>query len=114
MKLYIIPGACSLATNIALREADVQFTLATVDSQTKKVDDGSDFGAISSKGYVPALRLDDEQILTENVAVLQYIADAIRRRGLRRRREPWSATGVPAIAPTRRRSSNRMDSNAPW
>ena len=75
MKLYIIPGACSLAANIALREADLQFNLAAVDSQTKKVDDGSDFGAINSKGYVPALRLDDGQVLTENVAVLQYIAD---------------------------------------
>ena len=75
MKLYIIPGACSLAVNIALREADIQFDLARVDWQTGQLDDGTDFLKVNPKGYVPALRLDDGQVLTENVAVLQYVAD---------------------------------------
>ena len=75
MKLYIIPGACSLAVNIALREAAVPFDLARVDWETGKADDGIDFRKMNPKGYVPALLLDDGQVLTENVTVLQYVAD---------------------------------------
>lgn len=74
MKLYIWPGACSMASNIALHEAGIKFDLAKVDKRTKKVD-GVDFTTINPKGYVPTLRLDDGEVLTENVAVLQYIAD---------------------------------------
>ena len=74
MKLYTSPGTCSMASNIALREAGIPFELAKVDKRTKLVD-GVDFTRINPKGYVPALQLDDGQVLTENVAVLQYIAD---------------------------------------
>jgi glutathione S-transferase len=74
MKLYIMPGACSMASNIALREAGIQFEWAKVDKRTKRVD-GVEFATINPKGYVPALLLDDGQVLTENVVVLQYIAD---------------------------------------
>jgi glutathione S-transferase len=74
MKLYFMPGACSMASNIALREAGITFELAKVDKRTKRVD-GVDFTTINPKGYVPTLRLDDGQVLTENVVVLQYIAD---------------------------------------
>lgn len=76
MKLYIIPGACSLAVNIALREAGVRFELIRVDGNTHKTEQGADFLAINPKGYVPALQLDDGQVLTETVAVLQYVADS--------------------------------------
>lgn len=74
MRLYISPGACSMASNIALREAGIQFEVSKVDKRTKRAD-GVDFATINPKGYVPALRLDDGQVLTENVVVLQYIAD---------------------------------------
>jgi glutathione S-transferase len=74
MKLYFWPGACSLASNIALHEAGIQFEMAKVDKRTKRVD-GVEFTTINPKGYVPTLRLDDGQVLTENVVVLQYIAD---------------------------------------
>ncbi len=74
MKLYISPGTCSMASNIALHEAGIQFELAKVDKRTKRVD-GVDFVTINPKGYVPALRLDNGELLTENVVVLQYIAD---------------------------------------
>lgn len=74
MKLYIIPGACSLASNIALREAGIPFQLTKVDKRTKRVD-GVELTSINPKGYVPVLQLDDGQVLTENVVVLQYIAD---------------------------------------
>jgi glutathione S-transferase len=75
MKLYYLPGACSLASNIALREAGLKFELVKVDRRTKQTSDGLDFNEVNPKGYVPALRLDDGQVLTENVTVLQYIAD---------------------------------------
>jgi glutathione S-transferase len=58
-----------------LREAGARFDLAIVDLATRAIDDGSSFMTVNPKGYVPALRLDDGQVLTENVAVLLYVAD---------------------------------------
>jgi glutathione S-transferase len=74
MKLYSTPGTCSMASNIALHEAGIPFELVKVDKRTKRAN-GIDFLTINPKGYVPALQLDDGQVLTENVVVLQYIAD---------------------------------------
>ena len=75
MRLYILPGACSLAANIALREAGIPFELVRVSHRTKKTADGVDLSEINSKGYVPALVLDNGELLTENAALLPYIAD---------------------------------------
>jgi len=75
MRLYSMPGACSLAANIALREAGIPFELVKVSHRTHKTSDGVDFTQINSKGYVPALVLDTGELLTENTALLQYIAD---------------------------------------
>ncbi len=82
MKLYYIPGACSLATHIALREAGAPFELDQVDKQSKTTGDGTDFLAVNPKGYVPALRLDDGEVVTEGAAVLQYVADNNPEAGL--------------------------------
>ena len=70
-----MPGACSQASNIALREAGLTFELVKVDRHTKKAADGLDFNDVNPKGYVPALTLDSGETLTENICVLQYIAD---------------------------------------
>lgn len=75
MKLYFSPGACSLAPHIALREAGAAVTLEKVDLRAKKTESGADFTAINPKGYVPALALDDGDVLTEGVVMQQYIAD---------------------------------------
>lgn len=73
MKLYYFPGACSLAAHISLREAGIPFDVVRIDPHSKRTEDGLDFAQANPKGYVPALRLDDGQVLTENVAVLSYI-----------------------------------------
>jgi glutathione S-transferase len=75
MKLYYMTGACSLASLISLHESGIKFETASLDHKTRKSSDGLDYLQVNSKGYVPALRLDDGQVLTENVAVLLYIAD---------------------------------------
>lgn len=75
MQLYYAPGACSLASHITLREAGLPFDLKRADTKTKKLEDGSDYFAINPKGAVPALKLDDGQVLTEGVAIMQYLAD---------------------------------------
>jgi glutathione S-transferase len=75
MRLYTMPGACSLAANIVLREAGIPFDLVKVSHHTHKTADGVDLNEINSKGYVPALVLDNGELLTENVALLPYIAD---------------------------------------
>jgi glutathione S-transferase len=75
MKLYYLTGACSLASDIALRDAGLKFELVKVDRKTKKAADGLDFNEVNPKGYVPALSLDNGEVLTENVTLLQYIAD---------------------------------------
>jgi glutathione S-transferase len=75
MKLYYRTGSCSLASVISLFEAGLKAELVKVDRATGRTADGLDFTEVNPKGYVPALTLDDGQTLTENVAVLQYIAD---------------------------------------
>jgi glutathione S-transferase len=75
MKLYYMKGACSLASYISLNEAGIRFEAVEVQHGVHKTRDGEDLNAINSKGYVPVLRLDNGEILTENVAVLNYIAD---------------------------------------
>jgi glutathione S-transferase len=75
MKLYYLPQSCALAPHIVANEAGIPIDPVRVDFQTKKTTAGADFFAVNPKGYVPALEFDNGEVLTENVAVLQYLAD---------------------------------------
>jgi glutathione S-transferase len=76
VNLYCAPLACSLATRISLYEAGAPATFTRVDTRAHRVADGSDFYAVNPLGQVPVLRTDDGELLTENSAVLQYVAEA--------------------------------------
>src|SRR5687767_154175 len=82
LRLYYSPGACSLSPNIALREAGFAFEMERVDLRAKTTEKGADYRAVNPKGYVPALVLDDGQVLTEGVAIVQWIADQKPELGL--------------------------------
>lgn len=82
MKLYYSPGACSLATHIAAKEEGLALDLERVDLKTHQTEYGEDYRQLNPKGYVPALELDDGSLLTENVAILVFIADQRPEAGL--------------------------------
>lgn len=75
MKLYISPGACSLSPHIVIRELGLKFDLEKIDKKTKKTTSGENFLDINPNGYIPALKLDNGEVLTEGVAIVQYLAD---------------------------------------
>ncbi|OGA05289.1 MAG: glutathione transferase GstA [Betaproteobacteria bacterium RIFCSPLOWO2_02_FULL_62_17] len=82
MKLYYRPGACSISPHIALCEAGIPHQLDHVDLQAKKTESGADYLAINPKGYVPALQLDNGEVLVEGAAIVQYISDQKPESGL--------------------------------
>ena len=83
MDLYFSPLACSLATRIALYEAGAEANYLEVDPKTKVVQkDGSDFRGVNPLGLVPTLRTDDGMVLTENAAILQYVAARFPQAGI--------------------------------
>jgi glutathione S-transferase len=83
MDLYFSPLACSLATRIALYEAGADASYLEIDPKTKVVrKDGSDFCTVNPLGLVPTLRTDDGLVLTENAAILQYVADRFPAAGI--------------------------------
>jgi glutathione S-transferase len=81
MKLYYSPGACALASQIALREAGIKFDLVKVDLKNKTYD-GGDYKKLNPKGYIPALEIEKGEILTEGAAILQWIGDQVPEKNL--------------------------------
>lgn len=74
MKLYFSPGACALSPQILLRETEQKFELVKVDLKTKQSSEGN-YLTVNPKGYVPALKLDNGEVLTEGAVIAQYISD---------------------------------------
>jgi glutathione S-transferase len=77
MKLYYSPGACSLSPHIALAEAGIPYELVKVDLRAKKLENGDDFWKVNPKGQVPALALDNGELVTEGPVIVQMIADSV-------------------------------------
>src|SRR5215212_2069639 len=75
MDVYFSPLACSLASRITLYEAGAEAKFHRVDTRAGRTADGQDYRLINPKGLVPALRTDEGEVLTENAAILQYLAD---------------------------------------
>jgi glutathione S-transferase len=73
--LYYLPGACSLASHLALKATEIAHELVPVGRGDKKLPDGSSFLTVNPLGYVPALKMENGEVLTEGVVILQYIAD---------------------------------------
>lgn len=83
MKLYIAPGACSISPHIAVIESGLPFEVVKVDfMRGKATSDGTDWSTLNPKGYVPALVLDNGQVLTEGAIIVQFIADLVPEAGL--------------------------------
>lgn len=82
MKLYYMPGACSLAPHIVAREAGIDLDLVKVDGKTKTTETAQDFLATNPNGYVPALVLPDGELMTEASVLVQYVADQKPESGL--------------------------------
>lgn len=76
MKLYYAPGACSLSPHIVSNELNLPVEFIKIDTKTKKTESGEDYWSINPKGYVPALQLDDGNVLTEGPAIVQYLAES--------------------------------------
>ena len=77
MKLYYAPGACSLASHITLAESGAAYEVERADIRAKTTESGANFFAINPRGAVPALVLDDGEVLTEGVAIMQFVADSL-------------------------------------
>ena len=100
MKLYYAPGACSLADHIALIESGTTYELEKVDLKEKKTEHGDHYVKINPKGYVPALELDDGEILTENIAILSFIAEQSGKLMLRDGFAQWRVLEMTAFIST--------------
>jgi len=82
VKLYYSTGACSFSPHVVMRELGIPVELVRYDADTHTLENGADYSAINPKMYVPALELEDGQVLTEGPAIVQYLADKKPEAGL--------------------------------
>ncbi|RZI44795.1 glutathione transferase GstA [Herbaspirillum sp. HC18] len=82
MKLYYATGTCSLSPHIVLLEAGLPFETERVNLANKKTASEENYFDTNPKGYVPALRFDSGEVLTEGPAIVQYVADQVPEKQL--------------------------------
>lgn len=82
MKLYFAPHTCALNAHITLIELGLPYDLVKVDNKAKTTSDGRNYLEINPKGYVPALELDNGELLTEGPVIVQYLGDLKPESGL--------------------------------
>ncbi len=82
MRLFFSPGACSLSPHIVTRELGLDAKLERMDGKTHTLSDGADYYGVNPKGSVPALALDNGELLTEGAVIVQYLADQKPEAGL--------------------------------
>ncbi|MDP3738126.1 MAG: glutathione binding-like protein [Hyphomonadaceae bacterium] len=82
MELFFSPLSCSLASRITMYEAGIDAAYTRVDGKTKTTSDGRNYLEINPRGQVPAIKISDGEILTENVSILEYLADLAPKAGL--------------------------------
>ena len=82
MKLFYSPSSCSLSPHIVLRELGLPFEMKKVNTKDKTIEGGGDYWKVNGRGYVPALELDNGEVLTEGPAIVQYLADQKPEAGL--------------------------------
>ena len=92
MKLFYSPGTSSLSPHIVAREAGIDLKLQKVDIATKTMKVAGDFLKVNPKGYVPALELDNGEILTEGAVIDQYLADLMPKSKLVPQNGTWERT----------------------
>ncbi len=82
LKLYYVPGTCALCPHIVLRETGLDYTLEKVGRDDKKTETGSNYNAINPKSNVPALTMNNGELLTEVAVIVQYLADQVPEKRL--------------------------------
>lgn len=70
MKLFFLPGACSLAPHILLQELNIPYELEKMDKADK-----TSILRYNARGYVPTLVIDERTVLTEAAIIMQYLSD---------------------------------------
>jgi glutathione S-transferase len=77
MKLYYAPGSCSMASHIVLEELGTPYECVSVDLRdpARKTSSGENYASVNLKGYVPSLKLETGEVLSENTALLAWLGE---------------------------------------
>jgi glutathione S-transferase len=95
MKLYYATGTCALASHIALEEAGAAYTTDRLDFKANQ-QNTPDYLKINPKGRVPAL-VTDKGVITENPAILAFIAQSFPKAKLAPFEDPFAFAQVQSI-----------------